>query len=506
MTLALDRHPDVVNSPGVGTQMFRTLSGCVIDRSHRLSFRFDGHDYSGVAGDTLASALLANGVRLVGRSFKYHRPRGILSAGSEEPNALVELRTGSRREPNTRATVAELYDGLGASSQNRWPSLRFDALSINAALAPIFAAGFYYKTFMWPKSFWEKLYEPMIRRAAGLGRAADAPDPDHYEAMHAHCDVLVIGAGSSGLAAALAAGRAGARVIIVDEDAHSGGRLNAERREIGGRSGVQWARDAIDELTAMSEVRVLTRTTLFGVYDHGPIWRRGTCQRPFGGPATARAPPAVLAHRRQAGRPRRGCHRTTACLRRQRPARRDAGWRRADLHQQIRGSPRSRHCGLHDGRRRLANGRRCDRRGRPGCSGHRSTFRGKPRAPSRRRQGRCTSHPGRPSDRDDGATGIDIDRSDRCVRAANTHTLRHSGDGERVESDRPSRLPPEPTARLERDDPGFRAGCATRRPRRCRCRGRAVSSRRGARCRRACRGGCRGRVRLSGVRVPASHD
>ncbi len=270
MTLALDRNAAFETAGRkVERQTFRTQSGCVVERAHPLSFRFDGRDYDGLAGDTLASALLANGVRLVGRSFKYHRPRGILSAGSEEPNALVELRTGARREPNTRATVAELYEGLEASSQNRWPSLRYDALSINAALAPVFAAGFYYKTFMWPKSFWEKLYEPMIRRAAGLGRAAGAPDPDHYETMHAHCDVLVIGAGSSGLAAALAAGRSGARVIVVDEDAHAGGRLNAERREIDGRSGAQWARDAIAELESIPEVRVLTRTTLFGVYDHG---------------------------------------------------------------------------------------------------------------------------------------------------------------------------------------------------------------------------------------------
>ena len=270
MTLALDRdHTFETPDHTVDAQMFRTRAGCVIDRSQPLSFRFDGRDYRGLAGDTLASALLANGVRLVGRSFKYHRPRGILTAGSEEPNALVELRTGPRREPNTRATVAELYEGLEASSQNRWPSLRYDALSINAALAPIFAAGFYYKTFMWPKAFWEKLYEPMIRRAAGLGRAADAPDPDHYETMHAHCDVLVIGAGPSGIAAALAAGRAGARVILVDEDAHPGGRLNAERREILGRPGSQWARETIAELAAMPDVRVLTRTTLFGVYDHG---------------------------------------------------------------------------------------------------------------------------------------------------------------------------------------------------------------------------------------------
>ncbi len=271
MTLALDSSPslDRPSSLGDRPQTFRTAAGCLVDWSRPLSFRFDGRDYQGLTGDTLASALLANGVRLVGRSFKYHRPRGILSAGSEEPNALVELRTGARREPNTRATVAELYEGLEATSQNRWPSLRYDVLSVNAALAPVFAAGFYYKTFMWPASFWEKLYEPLIRRAAGLGRAAEAPDPDHYETMHAHCDVLVIGAGPAGLAAALAAGRGGARVLLVDEDAQPGGRLLAERREIGILSGAQWARAAVADLAAMPEVRVLPRTTLFGVYDHG---------------------------------------------------------------------------------------------------------------------------------------------------------------------------------------------------------------------------------------------
>lgn len=202
-TISLRRsQADVAAVSAGGTQAFRTASGGLIDRRRPLDFRFDGARYTGFQGDTLASALLANGVRLVGRSFKYHRPRGILSAGSEEPNAIVELRTGARREPNTRATVAELYQGLEAVSQNRWPSLKHDALAINALLSPIFAAGFYYKTFMWPASFWEKLYEPMIRRAAGLGRAANAPDPDTYDREHAFCDVLVIGAGPAGLSAA----------------------------------------------------------------------------------------------------------------------------------------------------------------------------------------------------------------------------------------------------------------------------------------------------------------
>jgi sarcosine oxidase subunit alpha len=196
----------------------RLPQGGLLDRERPLGFRFDGREYSGYAGDTLASALLASGVRLVGRSFKYHRPRGILTAGSEEPNALVELRTGARREPNTRATVAELFEGLEAASQNRWPSLAFDFAAVNSLLSPIFVAGFYYKTFMWPAALWEKLYEPIIRRAAGLGRASADPDPDSYERAHAFCDVLVIGAGPAGLAAALSAGRAGARVILCDED------------------------------------------------------------------------------------------------------------------------------------------------------------------------------------------------------------------------------------------------------------------------------------------------
>ena len=199
-------------------QPFRLDGGGLIDRASALRFRFDGRELIGHAGDTLASALLANGVRLVGRSFKYHRPRGILSAGSEEPNALVELRTGARREPNTRATTVELYDGLEAASQNRWPSLAFDLLAVNSLFAPLLGAGFYYKTFMWPAAFWEKVYEPLIRRAAGLGRAAVDADPDHYEQAYAFCDVLVIGAGPAGLAAALAAARAGARVILCDED------------------------------------------------------------------------------------------------------------------------------------------------------------------------------------------------------------------------------------------------------------------------------------------------
>jgi sarcosine oxidase subunit alpha len=216
-------------------------AGGAIDRGAKVSFRFDGKRLTGFAGDTLASALLANGVRLVGRSFKYHRPRGILSAGPEEPNAMVELRGGAWREPNTRATMVELFEGLEARSQNRFPSLEFDLLAVNGLLAPVFAAGFYYKTFMWPASLWEKLYEPAIRRAAGLGRASRLPDPDRYEQATAFCDVLVVGAGADGVAAARAAAD-GKRVILCDERTPRG---------------------------AVPGVTYLPRTTVFGVYDGG---------------------------------------------------------------------------------------------------------------------------------------------------------------------------------------------------------------------------------------------
>jgi sarcosine oxidase subunit alpha len=245
------------------------IAGGQIDRSRTLNFTFDGKPFTGHPGDTLASALLANGVRLMGRSFKYHRPRGPLSAGSEEPNALVELRSGARREPNTRATVTELFDGLEACSQNRWPSLQFDALAINDRLSPFFAAGFYYKTFMWPAAFWEKVYEPIIRRAAGLGRLSRQDDPDSYDKGFLHCDLLIVGAGPAGLAAALTAGRAGARVILADEDFRMGGRLNAETFALGGTSGADWAAQAVAELASLPNVRLMPRTTVIGAFDHG---------------------------------------------------------------------------------------------------------------------------------------------------------------------------------------------------------------------------------------------
>ena len=246
---------------------YRLPSGGLIDRSNTIGFTFDGASLSGHAGDTLASALLANDRLLVGRSFKYHRPRGIVTAGPAEPNALVTIGTGARRDPNTRATVAELYDGLAATSQNRWPSLAFDIGAVNDRLSRFLSAGFYYKTFMWPAAFWEKVYEPLIRRAAGLG-CTDLPrDPDAYEKSWAHCDLLVVGSGPAGLAAALVAARSGLRVILVEQDFALGGALLSETTKLDGEAPYIFSRHAIDELHGHPGVTLLPRTTVFGWYD-----------------------------------------------------------------------------------------------------------------------------------------------------------------------------------------------------------------------------------------------
>ena len=242
----------------------------LVDRTQSVSFQFDGKELHGFAGDTLASALLANDVRLVGRSFKYHRPRGILTAGSEEPNALMTIGRGAETDPNVRATTQEIYEGLIASSQNRWPSLKTDVLAINDLMAPFLGAGFYYKTFMWPKAFWERVYEPFIRRAAGLGALSREADADTNEKAYAFCDVLIIGAGPTGLMAALTAAQSGLDVILADEDSRMGGRLLAETYEVDGKPGHAWVEDVLTQLEAMENVRLMPRTTVTGAYDQKP--------------------------------------------------------------------------------------------------------------------------------------------------------------------------------------------------------------------------------------------
>lgn len=249
------------------SQSFRLQVGGLIDRSRRLNFRFDGRAYQGHPGDTLASALLANGVRTVGRSFKYHRPRGIVSAGTEEPSALVQLEAGGHAEPNRRPADIALYDGLRASSQHAWPGVAFDLGALVGRLAPLVPAGFYYKTFMRPPALWAALWEPVLRHMAGLGRAPSAADPARYDHRHTHCDVLVVGGGPAGLAAAAAAGRSGARVVLADDDAVFGGALLRRPYRIDETEGGDWAAAAIADLEALPEVRLLAATTAVGLYD-----------------------------------------------------------------------------------------------------------------------------------------------------------------------------------------------------------------------------------------------
>ena len=246
----------------------RLESGGRIDRSRPLSFQFDGRRYHGFAGDTLASALLANGVRIMGRSFKLHRPRGLMGAWSEEPNAIVQLGSGATATPNLKATQVEITGELQARSVNCWPSARRDVFAFLKLFGPLMPAGFYYKTFMWPSWHW---FEPTIRRAAGLGISPTAADPDRYEERHEHCDVLVVGGGPGGIAAALAATRAGARVVLVDDRPVLGGSLQWEEKSIDGQPALEWVAAAEQELRAASSARVLERTTAFGCYDHNLV-------------------------------------------------------------------------------------------------------------------------------------------------------------------------------------------------------------------------------------------
>ena len=254
----------------------RTRAGGRVDRARALNFSFDGRAFRGLAGDTLASALLANGVHLLGRSFKYHRPRGLLAAGAEEPNALVTIRRDAARStPNLRATQLELYEGLEAWSQNRWPALAFDFGAVNDLIARFIPAGFYYKTFMWPRSAWQWLYEPRIRAAAGLGRAPERADPDCYATRFAHCDVLVVGAGPAGLAAAHAAAASGARVVLCDEQSEPGGTLlsdsSGEQAALEGRPAGLWLSDTVASLGRHPRITLLTRTTAFGYFPHNIV-------------------------------------------------------------------------------------------------------------------------------------------------------------------------------------------------------------------------------------------
>ena len=267
----------------------RVKSSKFIDETYRVSFKFNGSKYYGYKGDTLASALLANDIHLVARSFKYHRPRGIMSSGSEEPNAIVQLHNNSdRTEPNVRATEVEIYEGLEASSQNCWPNVKFDIGGINNFLSPILPAGFYYKTFMWPSSFWEK-YEYFIRKSAGLGKSPTKPDPDIYEHEYIHCDVLIVGAGISGIMAAKTAAKNGLKTLLVDEKPNLGGSTiyqNSDHFKINNQNSGSWLEKEINEIKKIDnlEIRIRTSVAAFHGYnfllarenltDHLPIEQR----------------------------------------------------------------------------------------------------------------------------------------------------------------------------------------------------------------------------------------
>lgn len=244
-------------------------AGRLIDRTRAVEFTFNGKKMRAFEGDTLASALLANDQVLVGRSFKYHRPRGIVASGAEEPNGLVNLGVGGHFEPNQRVTTQEVFDGLEAQSQNHWPSLEFDVGAVNAKLGRFMPAGFYYKMFIHPRPLWKHVYEPFIRKAAGLGKAPKDRDADVYEHFYAHVDVMVVGGGIAGLSAALAAGREGARVLVVEQTAHFGGRAVVDGAQIDGQDADAWVKDALQGLDKMDNVTVVARCMGAGVYDHG---------------------------------------------------------------------------------------------------------------------------------------------------------------------------------------------------------------------------------------------
>ena len=253
------------------SQDFRLDKIGLINRNKKISFKFNGKKYFGYEGDTLASALIANGVHLVGRSFKYHRPRGFFGAGVDEPYAIVQLYKNNEIEPNVRATEQELFDGLEAKSVNCWPNVNFDIGAINNFLNKFIPAGFYYKTFMWPKSFWYKFYEPFVRKAAGFGVASTKHDQEKYEHKYEYCDLLVTGSGPSGLASAYAAAKNGAKVILAEDKPRFGGSLLTSEVNIGNQSGKEWADKIVTELKEMPNVIVKNRAQVFGYYDHNML-------------------------------------------------------------------------------------------------------------------------------------------------------------------------------------------------------------------------------------------
>ena len=252
-------------------EKFRLDKGGLINRNKKISFKFNGKKYFGYEGDTLASALIANGVHLVGRSFKYHRPRGFFGAGVDEPYAIVQMNRNNEVDPNVRATEQELFEGLEAKSVNCWPNVDFDIGAINNFLNKFFPAGFYYKTFMWPRSFWHKVYEPIIRKAAGFGVASTKHDQERYEHKYEYCDLLIAGSGPSGLASAYAAAQNGARVILAEDKPRFGGSLLTNEVTIGNQSGQEWANKIISELKSMPNVIVKNRSQVFGYYDHNML-------------------------------------------------------------------------------------------------------------------------------------------------------------------------------------------------------------------------------------------
>ena len=255
----------------------RVKTSKFIDETKKIEFKFNGKTYYGFKGDTLASALLSNDVHLVGRSFKYHRPRGIMTAGSEEPSGIVQINDNTAfTEPNVRATEIEIYDGLEAKSQNCWPSVNFDIGGINNFMSPLLPAGFYYKTFMWPANFWEK-YEYVIRHSAGLGKSPTKPDPDIYEHKYIHCDVLVIGAGIAGIMAAKTAAKNNLKTLLLDEKNEIGGSTiyqNSNHIKINDQNSYQWLENEISELKKLDNLEIKTRTSVAAYHGYNYLLAR----------------------------------------------------------------------------------------------------------------------------------------------------------------------------------------------------------------------------------------